>query len=66
MLIRNRQRGDQSKGAKMAEPVEVNIGQVKEMVELVNRVAEGHERIVLTSRGQAKAALVSMEDYALC
>jgi prevent-host-death family protein len=42
----------------------VPIGQVKrDISELVNRVAYGGERIVLTSRGKPKAALVSMEDY---
>jgi len=40
-----------------------SIGQVKrDISELVNRVAYGGERIVLTSRGKAKAALVSIED----
>lgn len=42
----------------------VSIGEVKrDIAELVNRVANGHERIVLTSRGKPKAVLVSMEDY---
>lgn len=42
----------------------VSIGQVKrEISELVNRVAFGGERIVLTSRGKPKAVLVSMDDY---
>ncbi|MBL7200948.1 MAG: type II toxin-antitoxin system Phd/YefM family antitoxin [Anaerolineae bacterium] len=42
----------------------VSIGQVKrDISELVNRVAYGGERIVLTSRGRPKAALVSIEDY---
>lgn len=42
----------------------VSIGQVKrDISELVNRVAYGGERIILTSRGKPKAALVSMEDY---
>jgi prevent-host-death family protein len=42
----------------------VSIGQVKrDISQLVNRVAFGKERIVLTSRGTPKAALVSMEDY---
>ena len=42
----------------------VSIGQVKrDISELVNRVAYGGERIVLTSRGKPKAALVSIEDY---
>jgi len=47
----------------MAE-TKVAIGQVKrDMSELVNRVAYGGERIVLTSRGKPKAALVSLDDY---
>ncbi|MEA3396638.1 MAG: type II toxin-antitoxin system Phd/YefM family antitoxin [Chloroflexota bacterium] len=47
----------------MAE-MKVAIGQVKrDISELVNRVAYGSERIVLTSRGKPKAALVSMADY---
>ena len=42
----------------------VAIGQVKrDISELVNRVAYGGERVILTSRGKPKAALVSMEDY---
>jgi prevent-host-death family protein len=42
----------------------VSIGRVKrDLSELVNRVAYGGERIVLTSRGRPKAALVSIEDY---
>ncbi|RIK38630.1 MAG: hypothetical protein DCC55_20510 [Chloroflexi bacterium] len=42
----------------------ISIGQVKrDISELVNRVAFGGERIVLTSRGKPKAALVSVEDY---
>jgi prevent-host-death family protein len=41
----------------------VSIGEVKrDLSELVNRVAYGGERIVLTSRGKPKAALISMED----
>lgn len=44
--------------------VRVSIGQVKrDISELVNRVAYGHERIVLTSRGKPKAVLVSLDDY---
>ena len=40
------------------------IGQVKrDISDLVNRVAYRGERIVLTSRGEPKAALVSIEDY---
>ncbi len=44
--------------------LEVSIGQVKrDISELVNRVAYGGERIVLTSRGKPKAVLVSLSDY---
>jgi prevent-host-death family protein len=44
--------------------VRVPIGQVKrDISDLVNRVAYRGERIVLTSRGKPKAALVSVEDY---
>jgi len=44
--------------------LEVSIGQVKrDISELVNRVAYGGERIVLTSRGKPKAVLVSVSDY---
>jgi prevent-host-death family protein len=43
---------------------QVSIGRVKrDLSELVNRVAYGGERIVLTSRGKPKAALVSIKDY---
>jgi prevent-host-death family protein len=42
----------------------VSIGEVKrDISELVNRVAYGGERIVLTSRGKPKAVLVNVEDY---
>jgi prevent-host-death family protein len=42
----------------------ISIGQVKrDISDLVNRVAYRGERIVLTSRGKPKAALVSIEDY---
>jgi len=42
----------------------VSIGQVKrDISELVNRVAYAGERIVLTSRGKPKAAIVSIKDY---
>ena len=42
----------------------VPIGRVKrDISELVNRVAYGGERIILTSRNKPKAALVSIEDY---
>jgi prevent-host-death family protein len=47
-------------------PVEthVSIGQVKrDLSELVNRVAYGGERVVLTSRGKPKAVIISPEDY---
>ena len=44
--------------------MQVSIGQVKrDISDLVNRVAYAGERIILTSRGRSKAALVSMEDY---
>jgi prevent-host-death family protein len=44
--------------------IQVSIGQVKrDISELVNRVTYGGDRIVLTSRGKPKAALVSMQDY---
>ena len=43
---------------------QVSIGQAKrDISELVNRVAYAGERIVLTSCGKPKAALVSIEDY---
>jgi len=45
---------------------QVSIGQVKrDISELVNRVTYSGDRIVLTSRGKPKAALVSMQDYEL-
>ena len=41
----------------------VGIAEVKRSIStLVNRVAFGRERIILTSRGRPKAALVSIED----
>ena len=41
-----------------------SIGQVKrDISELVNRVAYAGERVLLTSRGKPKAALISIEDY---
>jgi prevent-host-death family protein len=44
--------------------IQISIGQVKrDISELVNRVAYKGERIVLTSRGRPKAALVSLADY---
>lgn len=43
---------------------EVSIGRVKrEISELLNRVAFGGERIVLTSRGKPKAVIISIDDY---
>lgn len=42
----------------------ISIGQVKrDISELVNRVAYGGERIVLTSRNKPKAVLISLDDY---
>ena len=42
----------------------VSIGQVKrDISELVNRVSYAGERIILTSRGKPKAALINIEDY---
>ncbi|MBU0703487.1 MAG: type II toxin-antitoxin system Phd/YefM family antitoxin [Chloroflexi bacterium] len=41
----------------------IGIAEVKRNIStIVNRVAFGRERIVLTSRGNPKAALVSVED----
>ena len=41
-----------------------SIGQVKSHIsELVNRVAFGDERVVLTSRGRPKAVLIGLDDY---
>jgi prevent-host-death family protein len=49
---------------KVIAETKVSIGQVKrDISELVNRVAYGHERFVFTSRGKPKAALVSIDDY---
>ena len=43
--------------------LQIAIGQVRrEISGLVNRVAYGGERIILTSRGRPKAALVSLDD----
>ncbi|MFA5508307.1 MAG: type II toxin-antitoxin system Phd/YefM family antitoxin [Vulcanimicrobiota bacterium] len=43
---------------------EVSIGTVKrDISQLVNQVAFGGERIILTSRGKPKAAFVSIEDF---
>ena len=48
---------------KMNEEVQIAIGQVRRDISgLVNRVAYGGERVVLTSRGKPKAALVSLDD----
>jgi prevent-host-death family protein len=44
--------------------LQISIGQVKrDLSELINKVAYGGERIVLTSRGKPKAVLVSVSDY---
>lgn len=44
--------------------LQISIGRVKrDISDLVNRVAYGGERIILTSRGKPKAAIVSIEDY---
>ncbi len=49
--------------AKSLPAAQVSIGQVKrDISQLVNRVSFGGERIVLTSRGRPKAALVSLRD----
>jgi len=43
---------------------EVSIEQVKrDISNLVNRVAFGNERIILTSRGKPKAVVISLADY---
>ncbi|MGC1377843.1 MAG: type II toxin-antitoxin system prevent-host-death family antitoxin [Anaerolineales bacterium] len=43
---------------------QISIGQIgRGISELVNRVAYAGERIILTSRGKPKAALISMADY---
>ena len=48
----------------MAGEIRVSIEQVKRNIsELVNRVAYGGKRVVLTSRGKAKAVLVGMAEY---
>ena len=50
---------------KQGEDERVSIGRVKrDISELVNRVAFGGERIVLTSRGNPKAVLIGLDDYA--
>lgn len=47
----------------MSVEVQIAIGQVRrDISELVNRVAYGGERVILTSRGKPKAALVSLDD----
>jgi len=47
----------------MEMEVRIAIGQVRrDISELVNRVAYGGERVILTSRGRPKAALVSLDD----
>ena len=47
----------------MRAEVQIAIGQVRrDISELVNRVAYGGERVILTSRGRPKAALVSLDD----
>jgi prevent-host-death family protein len=49
----------------MTEATQVSIGQVKKEIDsLVDRVADTHETIIVTSHGKPKAALISMEDYA--
>jgi prevent-host-death family protein len=46
--------------------VEISVTQARaELAELVNRVAYGRERVVLTRRGKAVAAIVSAEDLEL-
>jgi len=48
----------------MVAETHVSIGRVKRYIsDLINRVAYGGERIVLTSRGKPKAAIVSLDDY---
>lgn len=42
----------------------IPIGKVKrDISDLVNQIAYGGKRIIITSRDKPKAALVSMEDY---
>lgn len=44
--------------------IQVSIDQIKrDISDLVNRVAYAGERVIITSRGKPKAALVSMQDY---
>lgn len=40
------------------------VEETGELAPLVDQVAQGHTRIVLTRDGEPKAALVSLEDYA--
>ena len=48
----------------MTVETQVSIGQVKrDISDLVNRVAYGRERVVLTSRGKPKAVLIGIEEY---
>ena len=43
---------------------QVSIGQIKrDISEVINRVAYGGERIILTSRGKPRAVIVSLTDY---
>ena len=43
---------------------QISIGQVgSDIAELVNRVASGGERILLTADGVPKAALIGIEEY---
>jgi len=43
--------------------ITVGIAEIKRSIStLVNRVAFGQERVILTSRGRPKAALLSLED----
>ncbi len=44
--------------------LQVSIGQVKrDISSLVNQVAYGGQRVILTSRNKPKAAIVSIADY---
>ncbi len=47
----------------MSVEVQIAIGHVRRDISgLVNRVAYGGERVILTSRGRPKAAFVSLDD----
>ena len=47
----------------MSVEVQIAIGQVRRNISgLVNRVAQGGERVILTSRGRPLAAIVSLDD----